>query len=210
MRNLKNKRAMETEEIMYWFLALLLLGITISVIVMTKNIGHESVKIFPQSNASKDFLFTAENVNLADGSTCTKISDKEYNCKAHNDIYFETTIRNDGSMMRRFYGGIAVCGVTCNTKGTSCTPIDKTCTDNIINGAELCSVKIGESTKCDAGYYNFDSGTTSTYYVYPVATCYLDDTYGCSTSNGKGGATQIITEAQKDYNGVNYIKINVN
>lgn len=204
MRTLKNKGAMEQEEIMYWFLALLLLGAIVGMIFMIKNIGHESVKIFPQSNASKNFLFSAENVSLAEGSACTKVSDKEYNCKAQDDIYFETAIRNDGTMMRRFYGGMVVCSVDCNKKG--CTPKDKTCVDNVINGASLCSVKIGESSICDAGYYTFDPGT---YYVYPVATCYLDDTYGCSTSNGNVGGTQIITEAPKDYNAVNYIKITV-
>jgi hypothetical protein len=205
LRTKNNKGKMEMEEIVYWLLALIILSVFIAVIIMIKNVGHESMKIFPQSNASKDFLFTAEKINVTDESHCTKISDKEYgNCKAHEDIYFVTTVRNDGTMERRFWGGKTICKVEC--KGDKCTPIDiSACTNDVTSGTGLCAVKIGDSSVCDAGYFNFDPGV---YYIYPVATCYLDDTYGCSTTNSQTSNTQILTQAPKDYS-TNYIKITV-
>jgi len=39
-----------------------------------------------------------------------------------------------------------------------------------------CTVKNGETRTCDAGVYTFKPGI---YSVAPVATCVLDNTYGC-------------------------------
>jgi len=47
----------------------------------------------------------------------------------------------------------------------------------VISSQSTCSVKIGETMTCGAGSYIFTKGT---YFVAPVAICYIDNAEGCS------------------------------
>jgi len=182
MKLSKNKRGDSTfDDIKDVLLGLLVIGALFVLVVLVRKayiLGTSTTNQFAPPagiNYSNDFLFTAENISIPDGNNCVW-TNGEYDCKTGNDVNFETGIRNDGFMMRRFYGGIIVCRTTCNNRG-SCTIDDKSCYDDVISSSGTCSVKIGETITCDAGSYRFGKGT---YMVFPVATCFLDNTYGCS------------------------------
>jgi hypothetical protein len=120
---------------------------------------------------------------------------QSFTCKS-GDISFESNIYNGGPIggdnsQRRFYGGFGVCEITCKKKflgSVSCDYVDATCKNRIAASASgTCTVKSGDTKTCDAGQYTFKTGE---YYVFPIATCFLDETYGCS----EVGMTEPVTQ----------------
>jgi len=140
-----------------------------------------------------------ENNNCAPNPSATTNPDKQFTCK-QGTVNFETDISNGGVTQRRFYGGIIVCEIKCNRRGTSCKPVDDTCLKNIIETISgTCTVKNGETKTCDSGSYTFKNA--GTYVIYPVAICFLDNTYGCSQAG--------LTEAPKEINPDAYLYVTV-
>jgi hypothetical protein len=174
-----NKGEMTTSEILLIVVAILVLGVVIAILVPgirdnLKGLDMMSQKYSgPQLNYSNTFLFTAERVTQDTGS-CQVISSQddkpfEISCPKGTKLDFSVDIKNSGSKMRDFTGGVIVC----NKGDKDC------CAKNVApSGTESCLIIPGTSTtSCGAGSKLFD--TVGEFEVHPVATCVKDADTGC-------------------------------
>ena len=183
--------------------AILAGGVYFRMIKIQSQLGGDVLTQFGQAggNASNSFLFQPKtlsivitNNNCIPSTADTPDKSQRFSCKP-GDISFESSIYNGGPVggdnsQKRFYGGFAVCELTCK-KGllgqVSCDNEDKTCITRIISASGTCTIKSGETKTCDAGLYTFTEGE---YEVVPIATCYMDETYGCTEIGMTGPVTQ--------------------
>jgi hypothetical protein len=193
MRLLKNKKGNIWPVIIGFVVFLVLGGILLKIIYAGTKLAHQGANAtinfgLAGGDAPSTFLFESKSLNISEdnlGKECksftdTKTNTIQYRCEPNKDIYFETQIYNGGSAQRRFYGGIVVCELKCSRGGSKCEVIDTSCNNRIIDSqsSDTCTIRIGETDACAAGFVAFKENTN--YAVYPVATCQLDATYGCS------------------------------
>jgi hypothetical protein len=189
MKLSKHKKGLMWSLIISFIIGLIILGILLGINGLWKKLGNEAMNMTKQfglagGDAPNTFLFSPKNISIIiENDNCIVNPDKlnEYTCKPNLAINFETNIHNGGAAQRRFYGGMVVCELKCNNKlfSKSCTLLDKTCVNRVTTASSgTCTIKIDGTSLCDAGYYVFKED--SKYLVYPVATCVLDNTYGCS------------------------------